>query len=169
MKKEKLYNIFFPIWFLMFFPPIIFVTLAVNFLFDTLVIVVCFYALRLAGTQINLKTFYRKSILKVWILGFLADIIGASILFILEVTGDFVRLPAEITGGISFNPFSNFWAAVIVIFAMLISAVFIFIFNYKIIYKELVSEKKLRLKLAVTIAVVTMPWTFLIPSSLIYK
>jgi hypothetical protein len=168
MKQEKLYNVIFPIWFLLFFPPIIFLTLAGNFIIDSLVILVCFFAFKLAGSYENLETFYKKTILKVWIFGFLADILGAAILFIIGFWGDFWGMSNELISAVNYDPFSNRWAVAIIIFSMLVSAIFIFLFNYRITFKNEKLEKKIRFKLALTIAIITMPWTFLLPTKWFY-
>ena len=168
MKQIKLYNVIFPIWFLLFFPPVIFITLVGNFVIDSLIIIVCFFMFKLANTQNNLKTFYKKSILKVWIFGFLADIIGAALLFLLGILGDSCGLPNELITGINYDPFSHPAAVIIIIFAMLISSVFIYLFNYKITFSNQIQEKNLRLKMAITIAIVTIPWTFLLPTKWFY-
>lgn len=168
MKKITLYNIIFPIWFLLFLPPVTMITLIGNFIIDSLVIMACFFVFRLGNIQNNLKTFYKKSILKVWVFGFLADIMGAAILFLLGIFGDFLGLPNELITGINYDPFSHPAAVAIIIFSMLISAVFIFIFNYKFTFKKQIEDKKLRLKVAITIAIVTIPWTFLLPTKWFY-
>ena len=59
--------------------------------------------------------------MKVWIFGFIADIIGASILFILGMI-DPLELPNDMITGINYDPFSN-PAVVVIIIAMLVSAV----------------------------------------------
>lgn len=168
MKKIKLYNVIFPIWFLLFFPPVTFITLGGNFIIDSLVILICFFVFKLAGTQNSLKTFYKKSILKVWLFGFLADIIGAAILFVTGIFGDSLGLSYKLISAINFDPFSQPAAVIIIIFAMLVSALFIFLFNYRITLKKLIAEKQLRLKVALTIAIVTIPWTFLLPTKWFY-
>lgn len=166
MKQAKLYNVIFPIWFLLFFfPPIIVVTLVGNLLIDSLVILGCFYIFKL-GSMINLKKFYKESILKVWLLGFLADIIGASTL--LGISGFGFGLPNEVISAINYDPFSYPTAIVIIVFAMAVSSLFIFLFNYKVVWKNLITEKRLRFKLAITIAIVTMPWAFLLPTKWFY-
>ncbi|TEB07925.1 hypothetical protein Psch_01480 [Pelotomaculum schinkii] len=168
MKEIKLYNVIFPIWFLMFFPPVIVVTLAGNFIIDSLVIVVCFYVFKLADSQSSLKTFYMKSIFKVWILGFLADIIGAAILFATGFLGDYFGLSHRLISAISYDPFNHTGAVIITIFAMLVSSFFIFLFNYRITLRNLILERKIRLNVAITIAIVTIPWTYLLPTKWFY-
>jgi len=70
--------------------------------------------------QVNVKTFYKKNILKVWIFGFLADIIGAAILFALGIWGDYLGILYEIISGINYGPFSQPLAIVIIVCSMLI-------------------------------------------------
>jgi len=168
MKHIKLYNVIFPIWFLLFFPPVVFVTLLGNFIIDSLVVIACFYVYKLANQNINLKSFYKKSILKVWIFGFIADIIGAVLLLMIEGSGSTWGIPSKVITGIEFDPFRSTAAVIIIIFVMLISAAFIFIFNYYNTFVKQIKNKKLRLKVAITIAIITIPWTFLLPTKWFY-
>lgn len=165
MKKVKLYNIIFPIWFLMFFPPVILLTLIGNFVIDSLVIVICFFIFGLAQRQHELLAFYKKTILKVWLFGFLADFIGAVILFLTQMPG---TVKAEWVAAICYDPFSQAAAVVIILFAMLVSALFIFLFNYRISLKKQITDVSLRVKIALAIAIITMPWTFLLPTKWFY-
>ncbi len=169
MKHVKLYNVIFPIWFALFLPPMIFITLFGNFLIDSVVILVCFFIFRLAVQQIELKPFYKNTIVKVWLFGFVADIIGAGILFIIGMIGDIPGLPYEVTSAINYDPFSHPAALSIVILALLISGIFIFFFNYKFTFAKQVEDKRLRLKIALTLSIVTMPWTFLLPTRWFYR
>ncbi|WP_066507514.1 hypothetical protein [Abyssisolibacter fermentans] len=163
MKEIKLYNVIFPIWIILFLPPVILFTLAGNFVIDSLVVIGCFYAFKLRNYQFDLKSFYKKNILKVWIFGFIADFIGAIILFLtLTVVDNTFDIPYEVTNAISYNPFSNVAGFLTVVFAMLVSCLFIYLFNYYRTFKY-IKEVKLRFKLALTIAIITIPWTFLIP------
>ena len=50
--------------------------------------------------------------------------------------------------------------------ALILSAVMIFVLNYYVTFRKV--EKVLRLKMAILFAVVTAPYTFLIPSSWLY-
>ncbi|GIW57204.1 MAG: hypothetical protein KatS3mg083_149 [Candidatus Dojkabacteria bacterium] len=81
VKNVKLYNIILPLWMLMFLPPLIIISLVGNFVIDSLVVIGCFYAFKVAETGLNLKEFYKKHILKVWGFGFLSDFIGAFVIF----------------------------------------------------------------------------------------
>lgn len=169
MKHIYLYNVIFPIWFLLFFPPVILMTLVGNFIIDSLVILACFFIFKLAEIPTNAKEFYRKSILKVWIFGFLSDLVGAAILFITGILGDYLGFSYELSSAINFDPFSHFGAVIVIIIAMLVSAFLIFLLNYKITFKELIRDRSLRLKTSLTLAIVTMPWTFLLPTKWFYR
>jgi hypothetical protein len=169
MKPVKLYNVIFPIWFLLFFPPVILITLAGNFIIDSLVIFACYYIFKLADTITSNKTFYKESIWNVWIFGFLSDLIGGAILFITGILGDSIGIPYEISSAINFDPFSHPTAVAIIVIAMIVSAVFIFLFNYKVTFRKLLTDRQQRLKVALTIAIVTMPWTFLLPTKWFYR
>ena len=168
MKGTKLYNVIFPIWLLLFFPPVILVTIVGNFIIDSLVICLCYFAFKLSD-NLALKTFYTGSIYKVWVFGFMSDLIGAAILFTTGILGDSLGIPYEIYSAINFDPFSNPVALAIIVFAMAVSALLIFLLNYKVTFKKLIRAQHTRLKLALAIAIVTMPWTFLLPTKWFYR
>lgn len=168
MKSIKLYNVIFPIWFILFFPPFVLVTLLGNFIIDSIVVIVCFYAFRLKQSDYNLKDFYKKSIWKVWIFGFMADLIGASVLLLFGIMGDYIGIPYEVTSAINFNAFKHPVAVIIILFATILSSVFIFLFDNKISFRDAIKDKSLRLKLSLTVAIVTAPWTFIIPTQWFY-
>lgn len=163
MKNVKLYNVIFPLWLILFFPPVLFIALAGNFIIDSLVVVACYYVYKVKNTQIKLINFYKKSILKVWIFGFVADAFGA-ILLLISVWNDNI-FPYKITSAINYNAFRHPVALIIVIFAMLLASTFIFFFNYRIIFYKVIENKVLRFRIAITIAIITIPWTFIIPTS----
>lgn len=168
LKQVKLFNIIFPIWFLMFFPPVILLTLIGNFIIDSIVILILFYAFRIVDSIGSLGVFYKKSILKVWMFGLLADLIGAIVLFASIFLGEYFSLPNKILNAVSYDPFSNYIAVIIILFAMIVSGILIFILNYNFTFKKWIVDKQLRFKLALTIAIVTIPWTFLLPTKWIY-
>lgn len=145
-KEIRFYNILFPIWMLMLMPTAWIAVLPINFIVDSLVILITMKAI---GVKYKGKM-YRKSILKVWIFGFIADMIGAGALLGAMYADIFLGDEIYIT-----------------LPAMLIAALFIFIFNYKISFKEY--DKATRLKMAINLAIFTAPYTFLIPISWIYS
>ena len=168
MRKEvKLNNLIFPIWVLWLFPPIVLVAMVGNYVIDSLVILLAFVIFKVVSvTGENIKTLYKRSILKVWGFGFLADILGTALLFIIMMmlggTDDLVQ-------GICYNPISNLGSFIIVFVAILVAAVLIYVFNYKFVFNKIIVDKKARFKVALTIAILTMPWTYLIPTDWFFK
>ena len=146
-KKEiRLYNVLFPIWMLMIIPTAWVAVLPANFIVDSLVLLI-------TAKKIGIleKGVYKKHILRVWIFGFIADLIGAGILLgSLYIFEDFFR-GDELT---------------LTLPAMLVSAVMIFLFNYRFSFSEL--DKGARLRMALSFAIFTAPYTFLIPLNWIY-
>ena len=144
--EVKLYNVLFPFWFLMLIPATWILVLPGNFLIDSLVLLICMKCLHVD----NKKTFYKKHIWKIFAFGLLSDLVGSGLLFLalimeLSTMGDelYVTIPA-----------------------MIISSVCIYVFNYFITFKK--DEQNIRFKMALTFAIATAPYTFLIPSSLLY-
>ena len=145
-KEVRLYNVLFPLWMLMLIPVTWLVVLPGNFLIDSLVLIISLRVLKIEDK----KTWYKRHILPVFGFGLLADVIGAGFLFLMLV----LELPQ-----MGDEP----W---VTIPAMLIAADCIFVFNYFVTFRK--AEQAIRLKLALTFAIVTAPYTFLVPSGWLY-
>ncbi len=147
MKRDvRLYNAIFPIWMIQILSPIGWLfTVVGNFAIDSMVILAV-AALCKAAEKGKL---YRASIWKVFLLGFAADIIGGlcmlliSLIFQIAPSGD--ELYLTIPG-------------------LVFTAGLIFIFNYFISFRK--QEKSFRFKQAIALAVLTAPYTFLIPTDI---
>lgn len=146
MKDVKLYNVLFPFWMLMLFWQAWFIVLPGNFIIDSIVLIISLFALKIQDK----KQWYKRYILKVFLFGMLSDIIGSAGMFLMIVSelstmGDelYMTLPA-----------------------LIFTALLIFVFNYFFTFKSI--DKKIRLKLSLTFAIITAPYTFLIPSSWLY-
>ena len=146
-KETRLYNVLFPVWMLILFPGVWLIVLPGNFIIDSLVIIASMFALRVADK----KKWYKKHILKIFIFGFLSDMIGA--LLPLTVT---ISFPADILGDELF----------LTLPAVVLAAALIFVFNYFITFRK--EDKGLRLKVSLIFAVATAPYTFLIPTRWLY-
>ena len=148
MKNEtKLYNVLFPFWMMMLFPVTWLVIIPGNFVIDSLVLIAAMFALKLSEK----KDFFKKHILKVYLFGMLSDIAGAGLMLIMMLGFELGHMGDELYMTVP---------------ALLLSAALIFVFNYKVSFKD--QEKPLRLKMALIFTVVTAPYTFLIPSSWLY-
>ena len=148
MKKQtKLYNVLFPVWMLMLFPQMWLIVLPGNFLIDSLVLVIAMYILKMAEK----RAFYKQNILKIFLFGLLSDFIGAAYLFVMAFCFEVGRMGDE-------------WYLTVP--GILISAVCIFLLNYFVTFGK--TDNATRLRLSIVFAVVTAPYTFLIPTSWLY-
>ena len=146
-KEVRLYNVLFPFWMLMLFPTVWLIVLPGNFLIDSLVLLI---ALRCLGID-EKKLWYKRHILKIFTFGMLSDLVGAAYMLLLMMRFDVGNMGDELY---------------LTLPAILLAATLIFLSNYYITFRKV--EKPLRLKLALTFAIVTAPYTFLVPSSWLY-
>ena len=146
-KNIKLYNVLFPFWMLLLFPQMWAIVLPGNFIIDSIVLIISMFALKMTEK----KQFYKRHIFQIWGFGMLSDIVGAAYMFLLMWAFEVGSMGDELY---------------LTIPALIISAALIFVLNYFVTFRK--SDKVLRLKLALTFAIVTAPYTFLIPSSWLY-
>lgn len=170
MKKAndiKLYNVMFPLWMLVIFPITWLFIIPANFIIDSIVLLISIKCLKLD----NMKAIYKKSILKVFLFGFLADFGGGVIMLISQF------IPSHSSGSwwythiekpVAYNAFDNIFSFIYVLIATALSAYLIYLFNYKISFKKLDIEIKKKKKLALSIAIFTAPYLFFYPSQLMY-
>ena len=151
MKKKdvRLYNVLFPVWMLVTLPAVWYLVIPGNFLIDSLVMII---AMKLLNLE-NRWVFYKKHILPVFCLGFLADLLAAipmwlSVYFWEDLGGPYGDSPLLTVPGV------------------LIAAGLIWVFNYYISFRK--CEEPLRRKFSLTYAIATAPYTFLIPSGWLY-
>ena len=149
MKKEiRLHNVLFPFWMLMLFPQVWLIVLPGNFLIDSLVLILSMLFLKIQDK----KAFYKENILKIFGFGILSDIVGSAYMLIMMLGLQIGRMGDELY---------------LTLPALLISAVCIFALNYFITFRE--CDREIRIRLALTFAIITAPYTFLIPSSWLYR
>jgi len=146
-KDVRLYNVLFPLWMLLMFPVMWLIVLPGNFIIDSLVLLLGMVILK---TE-NKKEWYKKYIWKVYAFGMISDIIGALYMLLLMFVFHVGTLGDELY---------------LTLPALAIATVLIFVFNYCITFRKL--NKKERLTLALLFAVVTAPYTFLVPWEWLY-
>lgn len=151
MKKKdvRLYNVLFPVWMLVMLPSIWYIVIPGNFIIDSLVLILVMKVLKLE----NRFEFYQMHILPVFLLGFLADLLAAvpmwlSVYFWEDLGGPYGDSPLLTVPGV------------------ILGAALIWVFNYFISFRK--CDPVLRKKLALTFAIATAPYTFLIPSGWLY-
>lgn len=148
MKNDiKLYNVLFPLWMLLMFPVTWLVVLPGNFIIDSLVLCLGMYLLKISDK----KDFYKKSIVKIFAIGIFSDIIGSAYMLLMVI--------------LELCTMADEWY--VTVSGVVISAVLIFVLNYFITFKNL--DKKKRVVFSLLFAVITVPYTFLVPSRWLYN
>lgn len=145
-KVFKLYNVIFPIWMLVFFPQTWLIVIPANFIVDSLVLFISILKLKINEK----KVFYKKYILRIFTFGMISDIIGSLFLFAL------LMLRISQTG-------DEFYFTIP---AVVLSAFLIYMLNYYFTFQSL--DRNIRLKLSIVFAIITAPYTFLIPLNWLY-
>ena len=148
MKHDtKLYNVLFPFWMILLFPQIWLIVLPGNFIIDSLVLIISMFIFKLSDK----KRFYKRHIFQIYGFGLLSDGIGSLYMLLLMIVFE--------VGGMGDELY-------LTVPALIISAVMIFVLNYFVTFRK--DEKVLRLRLSLIFAIITAPYTFLVPSSWLY-
>ena len=165
MKKSAypLYNLLFPIWLLWIFPITWLLILPANLILDLTVIVITLKVLKIQDGF----SLVQKSIWKVWIMGFAADLVGSLLMFSVQ----FFNGSAQWTlfaNAVAYDPYSNPWACLWVVLCIAVSGALIYLFNMKFSFRTLPLDKPLRQRLALSLALFTAPYLFLVPTSMFF-
>ena len=174
MKQNKtvLYNLLVPFWVLLFVPSWLWLVLIpLNYLLDRIV-------LRWSlGDMPDKGLFCRKHTWKLCLVGFLGDIIGGIFMvaarFLTALPGALHEntehpLLDKITYGVGFNPFSHILSLVIVLAAIFLAGLIIYLIDKAVLKKVGLSLEQAK-KSALRIALITVPYLFLFPSSILYE
>jgi len=132
---------------MLMFPAVWLIVLPGNFIIDSLVLLVSMIALGISGK----KQYYKKHILKIYAFGMLSDVIGAGYMLLMMLCFE--------VGSMGDEPY-------LTLPGLAISAVLIFLLNYFVTFRS--DDKRRRVLLSLIFAVVTAPYTFLVPSSWLY-
>ncbi len=157
-REAKLYNVIFPMFLIALHPYLMLPFAVANFIIDSAVILICFKLLHCDG----IKLLYKKTCLKVWLLGFSADFIGAGLLWIISSLA--YNIGGDLTFSLQYNPYRNPYALVITIATVLLCGALIYVFNRWISFRKVdltLTQKRI---ISLAMAVVTAPYLFLIPA-----
>lgn len=164
MKKIKIRNVFFPIWIIFIFPPIIILSFIINFIIDSIVLFLSAKILKFN----NIGKIYKSTIIPIFILGFIADIIGAAFLLLSQFINNNFWYQNIITP-LMLNPFSNIFAFLYCTIAVIISGILIYLFNKKFTFKKIDISNENKHKLSLVLAIFTAPFFFYFPSIILYN
>ena len=157
MKKDnsiRLYNVMFPIWFFFFFPIAWILILPVNFGVDSLVLMLSARKQQLEER----KALWKKHILPVWGIGFLSDLIGAGLVFLIYLA--VAESPLVDTW---MNPVLFPGTCIISIPGVILAGFAIYFLNKKLTFRKSTLDPMAIHKLCLHLAIFTAPYTMLIP------
>lgn len=163
--KKKLYNIFFPIWILWLIPTTWLIVIPLNFILDFLVLFVSMKLIKIENTFVNSK----KSIFRVFISGFLADFVSSALLICLTILFSEVNSSSLVLENLFRNPFLSVKSFLIMMVFVVLAAILIYIFNYYVSFRKLNIESLEKKKLALSLAIFTAPYFFLLPTEMLYN
>ena len=163
VKKDiRLYNVLFPIWVLMFWPtpPVILITLFGNLAIDCGVLYVTLRVLKHPQKKEVMKGLWPKF----WGYGFLADIIGAVWLWVTLCFFDILNLSFHLNFSIILlNPWRDPLSFLWTLSGVAVAGVCIYLFDKRAMKNcDLLDQRQIRI-IALTMAIVTAPWLFLVP------
>ena len=157
MKKDnsvRLYNVMFPIWFFFFFPITWILILPVNFGVDSLVLM-----LSARKQQVeDRKALWKKHILPAWGIGFLSDLIGAGLIFLVFLLFTSVPGLEDIL-----NPVLFPGTTLISLPGVALAGWLIYILNKKLTFRKSTLDPAVIHKLCLHLAIFTAPYPMLIP------
>lgn len=154
MKREiKLYNVLFPIWMFYLLPTAAWlIILPGNFLIDSLVLLAAMAIFHYG----NKKAVWKRSILRIWGIGFLSDLLGAALTFPLMLLFD------------SYDTFLFPGGQLIVLPGIALAGVLIYALNKCISFKNCGLEPGQIRRLSLALAIFTAPYTMLWPVEWLY-
>ena len=147
----KLYNVIFPVWMLLLVPSVWLVVFPGNFIIDSLVLIAAMCYLKIEDK----KAWYKKYIFKIFAFGMISDILGSLFLLLVLYITAWLNIDVITVDGFLYT-----------VPALILAAVMIYVFNYYVTFKK--EENPVRRQMSLIFAIVTAPYTFLIPISWIY-
>ncbi len=171
-KKTKLYNVIFPIWMLWIFPLTWLVILPANFLIDLLVVALTMKVLKIEHIWATAK----PVILKVWLFGFLSDLIGTAAMLMAAFLDEGILGPTagkwwyqNISYSVNYNPFQSIYGFLWVTLCVVLAAAMIYLFNLKFSFKKAPLTDRQKRQLSLSLAVFTAPYLFYLPTMLFVR
>ena len=160
--KTRLYNVFFPLWMLLFFSVTWLLVVPVNWVFDSLVLLVAVAAMRLRKK----KELYVKSIFRVWVFGFLADLAGAGVMALVYGAASLFlkgETQAAFLEAFMVDPWQHPAALLATALAVLVSACVIYVLNRRFTFQKQALPDATKGRLSLVLAAATAPYFFFVP------
>lgn len=150
--RLRLYNVLFPAWMSYLLPTGLWlIILPANFIIDSLVL---WLAMRRLGIA-ECRAVWKQSIVRIWGIGFLSDILGALLTFGLFLLIDAAHL--------SWDVYLFPGTTLLAIPGVIVSAILICILNKRYAFTKCTLDETQKRKLSFALAVFTAPYAMLVP------
>lgn len=150
--KVRLYNVLFPAWMFYLFPTGLWlIILPANFAIDSVVLWIAMRRLKIAGQ----RDIWKRSILRIWGIGFLSDILGALLTLGLFLLVD----AAHLSWDIYLFPGTTLFA----IPGVILAGILIYVLNKRYSFTNCALDNQQIHNLSLTLAFFTAPYAMLIP------
>lgn len=161
MKRDRFYNVIFPVWMLLWvWPPMWGVSLVLNLLIDYGVVRL---SLRHYGVE-DAPGVARRVIMGVWLAGFAADFAGALLMVAAQLGGG-EWWNRHILTAVMYNPFSSLAGLAWVLVSVGVSAALIYAVNLRLTLRRGGLDDVTRRRVARVLALCTAPYLFLLPTA----
>lgn len=169
-KQVTLYNVFFPVFFLLLFPSVWLIVLPVNFVVDLLVLTIGYrYLVDRVPLREAIRALGWPALLSIWIFGFIADILGGLLLIGFSILDVPQGAWSNTLSAIIANPFRDIGAFLLVAFAIALVGLLIYLFAYHRGLRKSIPDPASRQKLSLALAICTAPYLFLLPTEWLYS
>ena len=168
--EYRVYNLIFPVYGLLLFPnPLWVLLIPLNYMIDRFVLTLGLNREHVFDNIAEQKSFLDHTGWKICIAGFAADFIGASIIIFRDLYQPF--FPQETMQAINYAVYGTSFASsaglIVFLLAILIAGICVYFFGRQILTKAGL-EKHTAVRIAMLMAVITAPYTILIPTNLFY-
>lgn len=159
----KKLNAYFPIWFLLILPPLLFVTIGLNAITCSVGVLIVFI---LTNNYKKYKDLF-KSIIRLWCISLVLNLLTFLLLLMPEIFNKVPFIKEKLIIPLETNPYTSFLSISYIVITILI----ILSFSSKMINKLIINKINIdKEKMALTIMMIfSFPYFFLIPSNLIVK
>lgn len=162
MKKM---NAYFPIWFLLVLPPMLFITLGLNLAICSVGIFMLFYFSGLIKEYKNLF----KSILNLWLISFILDIVTFILMLFPEIFNNIPIIKERLIKPLEINPYSDIVSIIYIIFVIVIILLVSKMLITKIIINNTTINSINNKKTLIFLMLFSFPYLLFVPSKLLIK
>jgi len=155
-------EIAYPTWFLLYVPPILFLTLLVNYIYGAAVFT-CLSVCLKCKTKWKL---YKQTFLGIWVVGIAGDV-GATVLFLLV---SFVAPSVQFLYDAVVQPFSSVLGFITAFIVILAAGYLKYVLNRKVVFKKTdLLDDKSKKYMSLLLGLLTAPWTYIVPTEVAWK